>query len=104
MNKSKLARQKRIVEVIEEPQGSEVISDEVESFLDNKEQDKLFDDFLKQRMIDEKRRQRAIPLLEAKLAEEEEWAERMGNNDYDDDGINIDDDTDDYKDIESEKE
>ncbi|XP_001603020.2 putative ribosome-binding factor A, mitochondrial isoform X2 [Nasonia vitripennis] len=93
LNKTKLAEQRVIVDIPQEPQGNSQVSPaDVATFLDNKEQQILFNDFLKKRMVEEKRRLQSISLLEAKLEEEEEWVEQMREPcDIDDYDINEDD-------------
>lgn len=72
--------------------------------MSTKEETKLFDEFLKKREIEEKRKLRARSLMEIKREEEEEWIERMHDDDSADNsdaGMVDDDIRNEYEDIES---
>ena len=68
--------------------------------LSSRGSNKLFDEFLKARLADEKRKQRALPLKETKLLEEEEWIERMESDNNVEDLQLEEEYRDEYKDIE----
>lgn len=91
MTQTRLAEQRLIVDVPQEPQGNQANPDDVATFLDNKEQKQLFDEFLKKRMVEAKRCLRSKSLLEAKLEEEEERLEKM-HDAWDTDDLDIDED------------
>ncbi|XP_058788655.1 uncharacterized protein LOC131662766 [Phymastichus coffea] len=92
INKAQMAEQNRDTDVTSEPKGCEEPTSEVViDFISNREQNKLFADFLKKRKIEEKKKQRSINLLEVKMQEEMHWLERI-NDDWETMGdINIDD-------------
>ncbi|KAJ8676248.1 hypothetical protein QAD02_012034 [Eretmocerus hayati] len=100
LNKARDAHQRRMLNLspeLTQPAVDPVTSDEVASFLSKKEETALFDEFLKKRLLDEKRRQRAMPLLQSKRQDEEAMS-RILNEEYEDDLDISDNSQEDYED------